>query len=84
MTEEQLARANKLHKEIDRLEEFLSSADHVWTGAIIKRTSKFLIGHAPYGVYDEAIYEMDTKLKNEILSFLKNRLIELYNELGKI
>nr|HIW32434.1 hypothetical protein [Candidatus Paenibacillus intestinavium] len=84
MTDEELRIANIIKKEILDLEDFLHSAEKVWTGRVIKRTSQFLIKSSPYGIYNEAEYHMDTETKNKVLDVLKERLSDLRKQLGSI
>ncbi|MEK3995475.1 hypothetical protein MKY29_12040 [Psychrobacillus sp. FSL K6-2365] len=84
MTDNELERANKLKLEIKELESFLFSAERVWTGKIVKQTSKFLIKSNPYGVFNEAEYNMNTEMKNKVLDVLKERLTDLKNQLKSI
>lgn len=56
----------------------------MWTGKIVKQTSKFLIKSNPYGVFNEAEYNMNTEMKNKVLDVLKERLTDLKNQLKSI
>ena len=81
---EKLKRANELDEEIKSLESFLRIAEKVWTGKIIKRTSTFIIKSRPYGVYNEAEYELDTETKNKMLDVLSEKVADMNNQLKKI
>ncbi|MDN4069955.1 hypothetical protein QYF50_18800 [Paenibacillus vini] len=81
---DKLNQTNKLNDEIKRLESFLRTAEKVWTGKIIKRTSTFIIKSNPYGAFDEAEYKLDTKTKNKMLDVLRENLADMKNQLKKI
>ena len=91
MTREELARANKINREIIQLEKFIDTASNVWTGKLISRNiietkhlGKFIFRSSPYGIISSAEYEMDTKTKNNVLQVLRDKLKELNNELLSI
>jgi len=84
MTDEQLARANKVKSEIKRIEDFLFYADRVWTGKIIKETSRYIFKSNGYGALSSAEYELDTETKNELLVVLRNKLTRLKDDLSSI
>lgn len=81
MTDKQLSRANKIKKEIKRIEDFMFYAERVWTGKIIKETSRYIFKSSGYGALNSAEYELDTETKNEVLEVLRNKLKRLKNEL---
>ncbi len=82
MTDEELAKANEIKKEINELEEFLRVAEKVWTGKIIKKTSTITLLSNAYGVYSEAEYHLKTDIKNKVLDVLKEHLDSLKQKLS--
>lgn len=84
MTDAELEKAVRLRDEIRHLESFISSAERVWTGKVIKRTSKYIIKSNPYGALDEAVYVLDTRMKNKVLDVLRNELSDLKTQLSEI
>lgn len=84
MTNEDLILGNKIKKEIKELENFIHVAGSVWTGKIIKQTSKYIFKSSPYGVFNSAEYFMDTEIKNKVLDVLKDRLRDLKVKLDSI
>lgn len=91
MTREELKRANDINKEIEKLENFIYKASMVWTGKVIatnyietKRVGRFIFRSRSYGTVEEAQYDLDNEMKNKVLQVLKDRVTELYKELGEI
>lgn len=84
MTDKQLERANSIHKEIKKIESFLFTAEKVWTGKLIKETSRYIIKSNGYGALNSTEYELDTVLKNKMLDVLRNELSELKKELSTL
>jgi hypothetical protein len=84
MDSTKLSRANKLFKEIRQLEFFIRAAEKVWTGKLIKRTSKFIFKSTEYGAVSSEEFSMDTPLKNKVLDVLRDHLDELKAELENL
>lgn len=84
MTPEELKEANLLADEIKELEQFISRAEKVWTGKIIKRISKFIFRTNGYGALSSEEYQMDTEMKNRVLDVLRDRLTELKKQLHNL
>lgn len=84
MKDEELIEANKIKKEIDELETFISKAENVWTGKIIKRTASFVFKSNAYGVIDSAEFNMNTEIKNKVLEVLREHLKGLKKRLESI
>lgn len=84
MTSESLKKANKLQAEIRELEVFISNAESVWTGKIIKRDTKYIFKTNGYGAIDGAEYNLSYEMKNRVLDLLKAHLKELKDELKSI
>jgi hypothetical protein len=80
----ELSRANSLFKEIRELERFISSAEKVWTGRLIKKTSKHIFRSNAYGAISEAEFHLNTDLKNKVLDVLRDHLDELKSELENL
>lgn len=71
---EQLMKANELKNEIKELEWFISRAEKVWEGKIIRRESKYIFKSIAYGVIESEEFHMDTEIKNKVLDVLRNHL----------
>ncbi|MNM39319.1 hypothetical protein D3C81_500920 [compost metagenome] len=84
MSKDKLKKANEIDKEIKRLEDFLFNAERVWTGKLVKRTSKYIIKSNPDWMYKEAEYELDTETKNKMLDVLRDKLSNLQKQLTEI
>lgn len=84
MTNEDLIKANKIKKEIHELDLFIYSAEHVWTGKIIKRDTKYIFKANSYGAMDSAEYHMNTGMKDKVLNVLREHLQELKNQLKNL
>lgn len=84
MTEQELAKANNLNKEIEELESFIWSAERIWTGKIIKRDTKYIFRANGYGAFNDVDYNMNTEMKNKVLNVLKEHLKDLKKQLGSI
>lgn len=80
----ELILANEIKKEIDELEMFISSAEKVWTGKIIKRDTKYIFKSLSYGIIDSAEFNMNTTIKNKVLDVLREYLKDLYKRLEDI
>jgi hypothetical protein len=79
-----ISRANSLYEEIRELDMFIGSAEKVWTGRLIKKTSKHIFRSNAYGSISEAEYHMDTTVKNKVLDVLRDHLDELKTELENL
>ncbi|CEP79270.1 Uncharacterised protein [[Clostridium] sordellii] len=84
MKYENLIKGNEIKKEIDRLEKFISVAEKVWTGKIIKEKTRYIFKSSAYGYFKESSFYLDTKLKNKVLDVLRTELKELKLELEKL
>ena len=84
MKYENLVKGNEIKKEIDRLEKFISVAEKVWTGKIIKEKTRYILKSSAYGYFEESSFELNTKLKNKVLDVLRAELAELKLELEKL
>lgn len=84
MKYENLVKGNEIKKEIDRLEKFISVAEKVWTGKIIKEKTRYIFKSSAYGWFEEQSFHLNTKLKNKVLDVLRNELEELKLELEKL
>lgn len=84
MNEHRLKIANKIQGEIEVIESFLWSAERVWTGKLIKRTSKYIFKSSPFGWLDESELFLKTELKNKLLDVLREELAELKDQLQKV
>lgn len=62
MTGDDLKIAIEIQKEIKELENFIFSAERVWTGKIVKRTSNFIFKSGGYGFLREEEYNMNTEM----------------------
>lgn len=82
MEKGKLERANTLIEEIDRLKQFIYAAEKVWTGKIIK--TKYIIKSNSYGNFNSQEYEMNTRIKNNVLEVLRKELQELELEFKKL
>jgi hypothetical protein len=80
MKNEDLIKANKLHKEIDDLENFISAASKVRKGKLIQ--TKYLFKTIPYGVIGSVELELDTELKDKILGVVAQQADALKVQLG--
>lgn len=81
MTDKELSEANEIKEEISNLKKFLFYGERTWTGELIKRVPMISIKSHSYGALGSAIYELDTKTKNEILDFLREKLSTLESRL---
>ena len=84
MTSKELIKANIINKAIRELDLFISTAEEVWEGKLIKQTSKYIFKSVAYGVYDEAEYHMNTEIKDKVLNVLRDHLQELNNQLKNL
>jgi hypothetical protein len=75
-----LEKANNLNKEIKELENFLYTAEKVWTGKI----NLFSIIANAYGCFNSKEYYMNTKIKKRVLPILQQHLEDLKTELNNI
>ncbi|MBU3126752.1 hypothetical protein [Clostridium tagluense] len=84
MTSKELIKANIINKAIRELDLFISTAEKVWEGKIVKKSSKYILKSIAYGVYDEAEYHMNTELKDKVLNVLREHLKELNDQLNNL
>lgn len=84
MTNEELVQANSIKEEIRELDLFIYSAERVWKGKIIKRTSKYIFKSVAYGVFDEVEYNMNTEMKGKVLNVLREHLKDLKGKLNNM
>lgn len=84
MTDKELIQANNITNEIRELDLFISTAEKVWTGKIVKKSVKYIFRSNAYGYYGEAEYHMNTEIKNKVLKVLTDHLQELKNQLNNI
>ena len=84
MTDDDLAKANELKKEITELENFIFYAESVWTGKIIKQDTKYIFKSNAYGSIKSKEFNMNTKIKNKVLNVLRDYLSSLRDELNSI
>lgn len=84
MTEKELIKANEVKKEIDKLESFISSAEKVWQGKIISKTTKFIFKSIAYGIIESAEFNLSTEMKDKVLDVLREHLKELKKQLEEI
>ena len=77
MTEENLVKANEIKEELRELDCFMWSAEHVWTGKIIKRDTKYIFKSNGYGAINSAEYGLSTSMKDKVLDVLRCRQKEL-------
>ena len=82
MTSEGLIQANNITKEIRELDLFISYAEKVWKGKLIKQTFKYIFKSVSYGVYDEVEYHMNTEMKGKFLNVLRDHLNDLKIQLS--
>lgn len=84
MTNEELKRANYLKEKIQELDNFIWTAERVWTGKIIKKSEQYIFKANSYGGLAEAEYNLNTKMKNKVLDLLREHLKEMKEELTNI
>lgn len=84
MKYENLIKGNEIKEEIDRLERFISVAEKVWAGKIIKEKTRYILKSSAYGYFEESSFKLNTKLKNKVLDVLRAELAELKLELEKL
>ncbi len=84
MTLKELDRANELQKEIRELDDFIFTAERVWEGKLIHKTTKFIFKTIAYGYLESEEYTLNTETKNEVLEFLKAKLLKLKDELEQL
>jgi len=84
VTDYELKLANALSEEIREMELFLRAAERVWTGKIVKETTKYILKSHPYGALKEREFELDTDLKNKVLELLRDELLEKKYQLKNI
>ena len=84
MTDKDLIQANGIKKEIRELDIFISDAEIVWTGKIIKRDTKYIFKANAYGAFESTEYNMNTEIKNKVLNVLRDHLQDLKNQLKNI
>lgn len=84
MTKKRLAKANELDKKIKELKYFISEAERVRNGKIIKQDTKYIFKPgSPWG-FSSIEYVMDRPIYNEMLDVLRRHLEELEEEFLKI
>ena len=83
MSDQELREANEIQRQIRQLENFLSYGEKVWTGELIKRVPVITVKSNSYGIYGEAVYELDTETKNEVLEFLRAKRSKLKERLAE-
>jgi hypothetical protein len=84
MTNEELERANYLQEKIKELESFIWHSEHIWTGKIIKRDTKYIFKANDYGCFEDKEFKLNTSMKNRILDVLREHLKEMKDELKNI
>lgn len=89
MDNEKLQKANSLREEIHQLDNFISSAEKVWTGKLIKKElykydTKLTFISDAYGCMKEKEFHMNTTIKNRVLDVLREYKDELEEEFGNI
>ena len=84
MNSDDLNLANRINEEIKELDLFIHSAESVWTGKIIKKDSIYIFKTNPYGAFNSTEFEMNTTIKNRVLSVLREYLKELREQLVSI
>jgi hypothetical protein len=84
VNKENLRKANKLNTEIENLENFISTAEKLWTGKLIKRSEKYIFKANGYGAIKDVEVYLDNDMKNKVLDILKIRLKEMQQELKNI
>lgn len=82
MTEEALARGNKLRREIRELDMYISHAERVWQGKLRTQHSKTFLSSIAYGAIHSEEILLSTDLKNKVLDVLRQELKELRAELA--
>ena len=80
----ELNRANEIQQEIKELDNFIFTAERVWKGKLIHETTKLIFKTIPYGFLESKEYTLNTEIKNEVLEFLKVKLIKLNKELDQL
>lgn len=83
MSDQELREANEIQRQIRQLEDFLFYGEKVWTGQLIKRVPIITVKSNSYGMFGEAVYELDTETKNEVLEFLKAKRSKLHERLSE-
>ena len=81
MTLEELREANRIEKEINRLEDFLYTAERVWKGKLTVEKQKYIFGSIPYGFLESKSIELDNDMKNKVLKLFRDRVKELKKSL---
>jgi hypothetical protein len=84
MKTEDLNLANRINEEIKELDLFIHSAESVWTGKIIKKDSIYIFKSSAYGCFTSQEFNMNTTIKNRVLSVLREYLKELREQLASI
>lgn len=83
MSDQQLREANEIQRQIRQLENFLFYGERTWTGELVKRVPKITIKSSSYGTFGEAVYELDTETKDEMLEVLRGKLSKLKERLSE-
>lgn len=84
MTDKELREANEIKEKISKLNKFLFYGEKTWTGQLIKRVPLITVKSNAYGALGSATYELDTETKDEILDFLRGKLLSLETQLEDI
>lgn len=89
MDNEKLQRANTLKEEIQKLDNFINTAEKVWTGKLIKKElykydAKLMFISDTYGCIKEKEFHMNTTIKNRVLDVLREYKDELEAEFSNI
>ena len=89
MDNEKLQRANTLKEEIQKLDNFINTAEKVWTGKLIKKElykydTKLMFISDTYGCIKEKEFHMNTTIKNRVLDVLREYKDELEAEFSNI
>lgn len=82
MTEAELLRANEIRDKIFKLDMFLSTANKVWNGRLIKE--RYLLKAKEYGAFQTRYMELDKETFGKVILVLEMELMELKRELESI
>lgn len=81
MTLEELEEVNRIRKEINRLEDFLYTAERVWKGKLTVEKQKYILESIAYGFLESKSIELDNDMKNKVLKLFRDRVNELKKSL---
>ena len=89
MDNKKLQRSNSLKEEIQKLDNFINTAEKVWTGKLIKKElykydTKLMFISDAYGCMKEKEFHMNTTIKNRVLDVLREYKDELEAEFSNI